>query len=540
MKNRYAKSIYLARLNLRRDWLKIMVWIIGLVGLMAGAATKFDSLYGTHKAMLSIISTLKTPAMTSLLGPFTASKPYSPALIYAAEMMVFMGLFVAIMNIYFAVRNTRAEEDNGVTELMRARAVGRQSPLTGVIIELLVINLLAGVLEALGLQAAGMTGDNVMGNWLFGLGLAAFGFMFGTISLLMAQIVSDSRSATMLSYLILGILFVARMGTDVQNVDQTWCTIFGWIEKLDIYGINDWTAVWLMMALSVACILLTFGLSVRRDVGAGMLPERNGRRRASFLLAGPLTLISRLERTSFIVWLVSLVLLGASYGSIFGNIGDILKTNPAMSQLLGTDGVHAANRAVILAFAGKLAVIFVIVATIPALMAILKINGDEKKGWLEQVHAKPVSRLRLFSSYSCFALVIGTLSQLLGVWGMAVVGNASMTHGGTVSLAHLMRAFVGFWPAMFVVMGIAVLLVSVWPRIQSVIWLIPVYGIFSLYLGDMFDLPDWAKQISPYGWVNDVPAHQVDWSVFGWMTLLGIILFIVSYLAYRRRDMITN
>jgi len=66
----YAKTGFLLRVYLRRDWLKIMLWLIGVVGLMAGAAGKFDTLYGSSKAMNSIITTLRTPAMVSLLGPF--------------------------------------------------------------------------------------------------------------------------------------------------------------------------------------------------------------------------------------------------------------------------------------------------------------------------------------------------------------------------------------------------------------------------------------------------------------------------------------
>ena len=55
-----AQTGLLLRLYLRRDWLKIGLWWLGLVGLMAGAAAKFDGLYGSQQAMASIITTLKT------------------------------------------------------------------------------------------------------------------------------------------------------------------------------------------------------------------------------------------------------------------------------------------------------------------------------------------------------------------------------------------------------------------------------------------------------------------------------------------------
>ena len=62
-KNSFAKTGLLLRFYLRRDWLKILVWLIGLAGLMAAAAGKFDTLYGDAKSMASISTTLKSPAM---------------------------------------------------------------------------------------------------------------------------------------------------------------------------------------------------------------------------------------------------------------------------------------------------------------------------------------------------------------------------------------------------------------------------------------------------------------------------------------------
>lgn len=534
-----AQTGLLLRLYLRRDWLKIGLWWLGLVGLMAGAAAKFDGLYGSQQAMASIITTLKTPAMVSLLGPFTANKPYTVADVYAAEMMVFMGLFVAMMNIYFGVHSSRADEDSGVSELIRAHAVGQHASLWASLLELILINGLAGVLEALGLQAAGMTGSNAAGNWLFGLGLAAFGLMFGLFTLLVAQISDSSRGATMLSYLVLGVLFIARMGTDVQNPDDTWWTIYGWIEKLDIYGQNHWLPVIYMLVLTTVVAVITLVLSSRRDLGAGLLPQRKGRRFASRWLRGPLSLIARLERISTIVWLVALFILGATYGSIFGTAGALVKTNPAMAQLIGAAATKTANQTLVLQFANKLAIIFVVLATIPGLITLLRLNRDDSKGYFEQLHAKAISRLRLYLSFSAFGLISAIVAFALGIYGMDVAGAAAMGHNA-IHLTRFMRAFWGFTPALIVTFGIAACLVGFLPRWQNIAWLIPAYGFFSLYLGNMLDFPKWALRLTPYGWVNTVPVHTINWGTAGWMTALGIVLIGLGYLGYRRRDLLTN
>ncbi|WP_230678602.1 ABC transporter permease [Lacticaseibacillus zhaodongensis] len=538
MRSNHAKFGLLLRVYLRRDWLLISLWALGLVGLMAGAAAKFDGLYGTKAAMDSIIKTLNTPAMVSLLGVFEAKRPYSPALIYAAEMMVFMGLFTAMMNIYFAVKNTRGDEDSGVAELIAARAVGRQSQLLAASCELIIINLVIGVLEALGLQLAGMTGSNAAGNWLFGLGLAAFGIMFAAMAVLAAQLVTSARSATALSYAVLGVVFVARMVTDVQNPDLTWWTGFGWIEKLAIYADNNWGPLLLMLAMAVIFAAAAGLIAARRDVGSGVLPQRRGRKTASPLLVGPASLLLRLERTSTAWWVLGMFLLGVSYGSIFGTAGDLMKTNPMLAKIIGTSATTKANHTVVLAFSNKLTMIFAVAATVFALLTLFRLNNDEKKGYLEQLHARSVSRLQLYLSYAGYALISASAAFAAAILGMALAGNASMD--APIVLARYMRGFAGYWPALAVTVGIAAALVGLIPRLQNIAWIVPIYGVFSLYLGSLLDLPKWAQRVSPYGWINDVPLKQIAWGTWGWMSLLAGALLLLGYAAYRRRDLQLN
>ena len=124
-KNETQQTGFLTRFNLRRDWFLIWIWVLILGMLMTAVAFKFNDLYGTPQSIATIVSTLKTPAMVSLFGAFVAS-PYTTADIFASEMLVFMA-FYGRQNIFFAVRNTRGEESNGMLELIRSHAVGKQS-----------------------------------------------------------------------------------------------------------------------------------------------------------------------------------------------------------------------------------------------------------------------------------------------------------------------------------------------------------------------------------------------------------------------------
>ncbi len=63
----FARTGLLIRFNLRRDWKKLLIWVVVLTGLFTAIAAKFDGIYGTQMALNEIVKTLKTPAMISLI-----------------------------------------------------------------------------------------------------------------------------------------------------------------------------------------------------------------------------------------------------------------------------------------------------------------------------------------------------------------------------------------------------------------------------------------------------------------------------------------
>ena len=129
----FARTGLLIQFNLRRDWKKLLIWVAVLTGLFTAIAAKFDGIYGTQTALNEIVKTLKMPAMISLFGAFTAKSPYTTAKVFATEMVVFIAIFMIIMNIMVAVATSRGDEDDGLLELVRAHAVGRLAPLLSLI-----------------------------------------------------------------------------------------------------------------------------------------------------------------------------------------------------------------------------------------------------------------------------------------------------------------------------------------------------------------------------------------------------------------------
>lgn len=536
--SRFGRTGQLIRLNFRRDRFRILMWIVLLAALMASVAWKFEDIYGSTSEINAIKSTLESPGIVAMFGAFSFTGKVTTAEIFANEMLLFMALIQVVMNLALSVHATRAEEDLGITELVRAHAVGTLAPLAAAASELILVNGVLGVLYSLGLSAANMPGASTEGNWLIGLGLAATGLLFGILGLLTAQVADHSSSATGLAYTLFGVSYLARMITDVQHPKLTWWSPLGWVEKLAPYNNPHWSPIWLSLGLAAILLWLAFLANNHRDLGAGAITTRPGRDHASAFLRGPASLVWRRQRNVIIAWIVAVIIFGIAYGTVFNTIGDILKTNPTMQRVFGSAMVHEANHQVLLSFTSLLSIVMAAVAIIPGMQLILKVHSDETRGWLEALYARPLSRTHLLFSYVGIAFVTSTLAFIGGLGGIVVMGDASLTHTADgISAAEFWQGIAAQLPEIWVFLALTVLLVGCWPRVKAFSWFYLALGFISVYMGGLLKLPKWTEKITPTGWMTRVPLHDVNWTTFSWMIVLAIVLVIIGWVGYRRRDL---
>ncbi len=69
--------------------------------------------------------------------------------------------------------------------------------------------------------------------------------------------------------------------------------------------------------------------------------------------------------------------------------------------------------------------VMAMISTIPALMAVLKLNGEEKKNRTEHLLSRAVSRTNLMGSSLLVALVVAFIMLSLAVIGLWSAGTAS-------------------------------------------------------------------------------------------------------------------
>ena len=166
---------------------------------------------------------------------------------------------------------------------------------------------------------------------------------------------------------------------------------------------------------------------------------------------------------------------------------------------------------------------------------MLKLVNDEQKGYLHQVYATATSRWHVWASYTGWAIVTGLLVLLAGLSGMYLMGLTSMVK--PISWVTYWHVFAAYAPAMLVMVAVTSALAGWRPKWRYAAWIWVFYAFFSLYLGNLIDLPKWARRLTPLDFVNKVPIKPLDGTTSSWCLLLTVLILVVAALSYRRRDL---
>ncbi|CAM5715585.1 hypothetical protein SHIRM173S_07679 [Streptomyces hirsutus] len=337
--NALAGTRTLIRFALRRDRIRFPVWILALLLGTLMTANSFSTLYSDPQDRANAARSMGSPAGLAMSGPRHYLDDYAFGSMLAHQMLGFMAVLVGLMSVLIITRHTRAEEETGRAELVRSTVVGRHAHLAAALSVAVLANLALALLLAFGLAGLGMEGIDTAGSLLYGFGHAAVGLVFAAVSAVTVQLTAHTRGASGMALAVVGVAYVLRAAGDSgENAALSWLSPIGWVQRSYPYVDNRWWPLLLCLALAVACAAAGFALSTRRDVGAGLRPEKLGRPTASDALTTPLGFALRLHRGMLIGFGAGLFLMGAMYGSILGDAEDMLKDIDQIQEALDRIG----------------------------------------------------------------------------------------------------------------------------------------------------------------------------------------------------------
>jgi ABC-2 type transport system permease protein len=289
----------------------------------------------------------------------------------------------------------------------------------------------------------------------------------------------------------------------------------------------------LLLAVFALGTALAFWLADRRDLGAGLLPDRPGPATASRLLSGPFGLAWRLERATLLGWVTGYAFTFAASGAAAKGVGQLFGTSSALqrefTRLGGQEAITNAYLAALMLLAG-------LVAAAYATSTVLRLRSEETGDMAETVLATGTGRIRWALSQIGVA-VAGTV-VLLAVAGVATgLGYGLRIGSAGHQVAQMLGAAFAQLPATLALAAVAVLLFGVWPRAcVPGAWTAVGLAVAIELFGQVLQLSHWVLDISPFTHSPRLPGGTVSAAPLLWLCAIALALTAAGLAGLRRRD----
>lgn len=539
----YTGALTTLAFALRRDRVRIAVWI-GVVVLswfaFAGSFTGLDD----DDQLQARATVLRSPAMIMMTGPGYGLDDYSVGAALALEVPLWIAGALAVLSILQVVRHTRAEEESGRAELVRAAPVGRHAAATAAI---LLVAMMHAAIALLSWGTIVLLGDLPPTDALaLTGGLALLGMLFAGVGLAAAQLVENSRTAIGLSLAVFGVAFALRAVGDATESPAlgdagtswlSWLSPIAWVQQSRAFVELRWWPLGLIAAVAVVVLVVAALLTSRRDFDAGLVPARTGHSHARPTLAGPAALTWRTQRSGLIWTALGLGLLWFGTGTVMASVDEIaatLQEDPLYAALLGDGALTAGFFSLMLALVALASMAWTVAS-------LSRLSREESSGRTEIVLAAAVSRPRWLLSQVAVSVAGGAIVLLSGaalMWAGAVAaGTESLPDArdtAAYALAHV--------PPIILIVALAAALYAWAPHVGWLAWIPLAWAVIVLMFADMLDVPDALRALSPLWWVPNPLTGDgaADGAVEAYPAVAGmlaaaILLTAVAAIGFRRR-----
>jgi ABC-2 type transport system permease protein len=350
----------LVRLVLRRDRVRLTVWVVAIIGVVVVSAAGLIGLYPDQESIDAYVRLFgDNPALVTFAGPGHGFDDPNLGVVLVNETQLWGSVAIALMGIFLLNRHTRAEEESERAELVLSGVVGAHAPTAAATAVVATAQVLIGVACAV---AFVLLDYPVAGSVALAASMTAVGLVFVGVTAVAAQVFGTGRATLGVSSALLALAFVVRAAGDVGGNLLTWASPIGWAQAVRAFADERWWTLALCLVTAAGLTITAFALAARRDLGAGMLPTRAGPAGAPAWVGHPVGLAFRLQRTALVGWLVGLFLTGLVYGSIADDVDTMVEDNPQLADVFArlegglTDSYLATSLTMLSLLAGGFAV----------------------------------------------------------------------------------------------------------------------------------------------------------------------------------------
>jgi len=515
----------LTRHYLRRDRWALLWWTLGATVLYWSQAVSVDSLYATQEEFDQAAASMNgNAAFIAMAGPARALNTIGGQVAWQAT--AFGAVVAGLMSMFLVGRHTRAEEESGRDELLRAAPVRRFAPTTAAVLTAGVANVLLGAGVALSLVAYPLA---VADSVALGVGLTLCGWFYTGVALLAAQLTSSTRAMYGITGIVIAVTYGVRAIGDVSRPWLSWLSPIGWYQGMHPFSGLRWWPVLLLLVAPVALVAAAYAVFLRRDFGAGVFPDRPGPARAEPNLHRGWRLAWRLQKGTVIGWTLGMFLGGVSYGAIGDDVDSLVGDSQTSQDLFvqsGGDLVRGFYATAILMLA-LLACGFVI-------SSALRPRGEEDNGRVESLLATSLDRRRWLLGHAAITGA-GTI-VIVAASGLGLgLGYAMVTGDRSVIWTYLVDTL-AYAPSVLLVGMLTLLLYGVRARLASAAWILLAFCVVVMMFGQLLQIPQWVQGFSPFEHLALIPAEEFRWAPVAVVAALAAGVGVAAHEALRRRD----
>lgn len=514
---------------LKRNKFKIFLWLTLLTILTLLIPPAFENMYSNEAKMGPIIEMSKNPAMEVMLGPGDFND-VNIGVLFAHEMTLFTGIMVAIMNILIVARDTRGDEADGKTEILKALPIGKHAPLISHLLMNIFSNGLLAILFVVGLTCLNTNSIDFSGALVYGFSMGVFGLMFSGLTMVIAQLVSSGGETAGMSIAILLLMYLVRAFGDIANEQISMYSPMGWLSRVYAFSENNWWPIITMLVVTILMYVIALALNHIRDINAKMLPQLPSRKRATWYMKSPLGLQIKLQKAGFCYFAIGLFVLGLSYGSIFGDLDRFFKDNPLLQSMLSDKGNNYVEQ-----FLPQLMLVMSLISTIPSLMSLFKIKKSIDMGYAMLVLANTVSRINFLSSFLILSIINAIVMISLAALGLYVGQVYALENA--IDFGTIMQSAMIFIPAILVFVGLGTLVIGWGIKFTNVVYLYLAYTFVVNYLGVLLNVKAWMKDITPFNHIPNIPVDDFKLLPLVILTIIATMMCIIGIIGFKQRDL---
>lgn len=201
-------------------------------------------------------------------------------------------------------------------------------------------------------------------------------------------------------------------------------------------------------------LIIAFVLEGARDMGAGYLPEREGRANAKKSLLSIPGLFIKLNKGMIISWFIAFLVLGAAYGAIYGDMETFLESNEIMKQMFTHSGVSIEE-----SFTSTIMMVMILLVTILPIAIVNRLFSEEKNLHLSQIHGTKVKRSKLYWTNVLLGIVTSIIGIALAASGLG--GTAiSVMEDSSMDIFDFLMAGYNLLPSLLFFIGLAALILG--------------------------------------------------------------------------------